>query len=114
MSVQKFSIQDAPLERFVPDQDVFLGDVINQANGDSMSVGWARYSKGARNEYTITYDEALIVTKGRFTVRSAEGDLTANAGEVIYLSKGTAVTYIADEDCDVVYVTYPFWRDAAV
>jgi ethanolamine utilization protein EutQ len=61
----------------------------------------------------ISIDEALIVTKGAFTVRSAEGVKTAQAGEVIFLAAGTKVVYEGAEDgTEVVYVSYPHWMIA--
>jgi ethanolamine utilization protein EutQ len=79
-----------------------------------MSVGFYRNKKkGERNEWVVTYDEALIVTKGALTIRSAEGAKTAKSGEVIFLTKGTEVAYeAAEDDTEVVYVTYPHWMDA--
>ncbi|MGH2949047.1 MAG: nuclear transport factor 2 family protein [Solirubrobacteraceae bacterium] len=93
---------------------IFLGDVVDASNSDAMSVGFARYAPGESNEWVVTYDEALIVTRGAFSVTSADGiKTTANAGEVIVLSKGTKVVYSAeDAGANVVYVTYPHWIDA--
>jgi hypothetical protein len=43
-----------------------------------MSVGFYRNkNRGERNEWVVTSDEALIVTKGALTVRSPDGDQTA-------------------------------------
>jgi ethanolamine utilization protein EutQ len=93
---------------------IFLADVVDPGNGESMSVGFARYAPGESNAWTITYDEALIVTKGSFTVAAEDGrETTAGAGEIIFLRKGTAVVYSAkDEGAELVYVTYPHWSQA--
>jgi ethanolamine utilization protein EutQ (cupin superfamily) len=57
-----------------------------------MSVGFARYGKkGERNEWIVTHDEVLVVTKRAFTVRSAGEAKTAKAGELIFLTKGTEI-----------------------
>lgn len=113
MSVRHFTIKDPPTWYQHTDRQIFLGDVLDSSNSDTMSVGFARYSQGQINEWTVTYDEALIVTKGSFTVRSEDGAKTAKAGEVIFLTKGTKVVYQAEEDnTEVVYVTYPHWFDA--
>jgi ethanolamine utilization protein EutQ len=92
--------------------EMAIGDVVDETNGDSMSVGFARYAKGAENEWTVTYDEALVITKGRFTVDSSHGPRTAGAGEVIFLPRGTRVVYRAEEDAELVYVTHPHWFKA--
>jgi ethanolamine utilization protein EutQ len=91
-----------------------LGDVLDPSNSESMSVGFAHYAPGASNEWVVTYDEALIVTNGAFTVTSADGvETTARAGEVIFLRAGTPVVYSAKEEgAVVVYVTYPHWVEA--
>jgi hypothetical protein len=60
----------------------------------------------------MQYDEALIVTKGAFSVRTPEGEVTARPGEVIFLTAGTELEYRGEADCtEVVYVSYPTgWR----
>jgi ethanolamine utilization protein EutQ (cupin superfamily) len=46
-------------------------------------------------------------------VRSVDSERTAKAGEVIFLTKGSAITYeAAEDDTEVVDVTYPLWMDA--
>lgn len=91
---------------------IFLGDVLDEKNSDTMGVGFARYASGQSNEWVVTYDEALIVTKGRYSVTAEDGAKTiAKVGEIIYLTKGTKVVYSAEEETEVVYVTYPTWMD---
>jgi ethanolamine utilization protein EutQ len=113
MSVRRFTAEDAAWFQY-GDRQIFVGDVLDSSNGDTMSVGFYRNrTKGGRNEWIVTYDEALVVTKGALTVRSGEGATTARAGEVIFLTKGTQVAYEAAEDgTEFVYVTYPHWMDA--
>jgi hypothetical protein len=62
----------------------------------------------------VTYDEAFIVTRGAYTVRSADGiETTARPGQVIFLRKGTSVVYSAKEEgAEVVHVTHPHWMQA--
>ena len=113
MSVRHFTSADADYFQYA-DRAIFVGDVLNAANSDSMSVGFYRNrTKGERNEWIVTYDEALVVTKGALTVHSAEGPTTARPGEVIFLTKGTRIAYEASEDeTEVVYVTFPHWLEA--
>jgi ethanolamine utilization protein EutQ len=113
MSVRHFTAKDAEWYQYL-DRQMFVGDVVNSSNSETMSVGFYRNrTKGDRNELIVTYDEVLIVTRGGLTIRSPEGATTANAGEVIFLTKGTKVAYeAAEDDTEVVYVTYPHWMDA--
>jgi ethanolamine utilization protein EutQ len=113
MSVRHFTRGDAKYYQYA-DRQIFVGDVLDASNSDTMSVGYYRNEKkGERNEWIVTYDEALIVTKGALTVRSADGAKTAKVGEIIFLTKGTKLAYeAAADDTEFVYVTYPHWMDA--
>ncbi|WET78708.1 cupin [Amycolatopsis sp. QT-25] len=112
MSVDHFTSDHASTWFQRLDQQIFLTDVLSHESGASMSVGFARYGKGEKNPWKMTYDEALVITSGTFTVEGPSGSVTAQAGEVIYLRSGTEVTYVADEDTELVYVTYPHWLEA--
>jgi ethanolamine utilization protein EutQ len=113
MSVKRFTIEDVTEWYQRGDRRIFVGDVIDEKNSDTMSVGFCRYQKGESNEWIVTYDEVLIVTKGVFSVSSKGETKTAKAGEVIFLTKGTKVIYQGEEDdTEVVYVSYPHWMEA--
>jgi ethanolamine utilization protein EutQ len=113
MSVRHFTSKDAKFYQYA-DRQIFVGDVLDASNSDSMSAGFYRnLRKGEKNAWIVTYDEVLIVTKGALTIRSADGAKTAAAGDVIFLTKGTELAYeAAEDDTEVVYVTYPHWMDA--
>jgi ethanolamine utilization protein EutQ len=114
MTIRHFTAKNPAQWYQHTDRQIFLGDVLDPSNSDAMSVGFARYGKkGERNEWIVTYDEVLVVTKGAFTVRSAGDAKTAKAGELIFLTKGTEVVYeAAEDDTEVVYVSYPHWMEA--
>ena len=95
------------------DQQLRLADAVDGSSGAAMTVGFARYAAGESNEWVMSYDEALVVTRA-FPVDSGGGSTVAEAGEVIYLSPGTPVVYRAIEDSEVVYVSYPHWYEATV
>jgi len=96
------------------DQQLRLADAVDGSAGAAMTVGFARYAAGESNEWIMSYDEALVVTRGSFAVDSADESTVAGPGEVIYLSPDTPVVYRAIEDSEVVYVSYPHWYDATV
>jgi ethanolamine utilization protein EutQ len=114
LGISKFTPEDVETWYRSEGRQIYLSDVVDPTNSDSMSVGFARYAPGESNEWIVTYDEALIVTKGAYTVTSADGvETTARAGEVIFLRAGTPVVYAAKEEgAEVVYVTYPHWMRA--
>ena len=113
MSVQHLTIDDTTTWFQAGERNVFIGDVLDLATSAALRVRFSRYGRGAAHEWMVTADEALIVTKGVLTVRSAGGDRTASAGEVVSLTKGTRVVFQGEEDgTEVVFVTYLSWFDA--
>src|SRR5690606_23861346 len=99
MTVQLLT-NEMPKEWYQPgDRPIYLADVLDDTSSSPMSVGFAKYAAGASNDWTLTYAEVLVVTTGR-------------AGEAIFLPKGTALTYRAEEASEVVYVSYPHWAAA--
>jgi len=113
MSVQHLTIDDTTTWFQAGDRNVFIGDVLDVATSATLRVRFSRYGRGASHEWMVTADEALIVTKGALTVRSAAGLQTAATGDVISLAKGTRVVFQGDEDpTEVVFVTYLTWYDA--
>ena len=112
MSIRHFTFDDPTTWYQHTDRQIFLADVLDSSNSDAMSVWFARYGAGESNEWTVTYDELIVVIKGRFTVSGDDGSKTAAPGEVIFLTKGTRVVYHADEATLLVGATYPHWQDA--
>jgi ethanolamine utilization protein EutQ len=113
MSVRHFTSDDADFYQYA-DREILVGNVLDSSNNDTMSAGYYRNRvKGEKNEWVVTYDEVLVVTKGALTVRFADGAKTAKAGEIIVLTKGTKIAYeAAEDDTEAVYVTYPHWMEA--
>lgn len=113
MSVTHLTAKDAQYYQY-QDKEVFLGDVLNNTNSDTMSAGYyINLKKGENNEWIVTYDEVLVVTRGALTIRFDGGSKTAQQGEIIFLTKGTKVAYEAGEDnTQAVYVSYPHWLKA--
>lgn len=112
MSITHFTIDGPSTWYQHTDRQIFLADVLDSSNSSTMSVWFGRYGAGESNEWILTYDEVIVVLKGRFTVHGQDGSKTAEPGEVIFLTKGTKVIYKAEEACQLVGATYPHWQDA--
>ena len=92
-----------------------LADVVNEDDAPAMklgAVGFLRAPAGARSEFDFVYDEVLIVTRGRCTIRSAGRELVAEPGEAVYLPAEVAGSFAADTDLELVYVASPPYGEA--
>ena len=114
MQVQKFSIEDAILERSPGQhQDVFVGNLVDQRQGGAITVGYGRWGPGQSIEETMNVDDVMIVLTGQLTVFSAGRELSAGSGEIVYMPKGEKVRIRANgEGAVTAYVTYPHWKEA--
>ncbi len=76
----------------------------------ALGAGFGRMTN-ARFPWTIKYDEVLLVIEGRLTVHTAEGELTAGPKDTIFLPRGTALEYEA-ENALIFYAIHPAdWAD---
>jgi ethanolamine utilization protein EutQ (cupin superfamily) len=110
IAVRKLTAEGAESWSKVGDGEIFVSDIVDQANEPEakMTVGFARVGAGEELEISFPYDEVLIVTKGAYTVRTEEGEeITARPGEVIYLPAGSANSSYAEEVSEMVYVASP-------
>lgn len=112
-AIQLFASDDVATWVKARGREIYLGDVLDPTNSDTMGAGFARYAPGESNHWVVTYDEVLVVTRGAFSVTSADGQkTTATEGQVIFLPRNTSLVYSAEESgAEVVYVSYPHWTN---
>ncbi len=111
--VRLFTPDDVPGWMKAQGREIYLGDVVDGSDKDTMGVGFARYAPGESNHWVVTYDEVLVVTGGAFSVTPAGGQKrTAREGEILFLAKDTDLVYAAeDSGAELVYVMDPDWTD---
>jgi ethanolamine utilization protein EutQ (cupin superfamily) len=104
-----------PIERFAIDEardwmewsGIALADVANEDDVPEMklgAVGFLRAPRGVRSQFEFAYDEVLVVTSGRCTVRGDGVAVSVSRGEAVYLPAGTPGAFEADEELELVYV----------
>ncbi|ANY07758.1 hypothetical protein [Pseudonocardia sp. HH130630-07] len=109
MSFVKYTAEDASWMRFA-DRRIFLGDVVDASNSTSMGVGLAHFGAGESMPWTPSYDEAVVVLDGEFTVERGAERVTAGPGEIIWLRPGPEVVYRAGpEPVTLAFATHPVW-----
>ena len=91
--------------RFEHGEMAQLAEVSGTSLGSELGVGFARMTN-ARIDWTIRYDEVLIVLSGALKVHTATGTLSAGPRDSIWLPKGTKLTYEA-KDALVAYAIHP-------
>jgi len=86
--------------------DVRLRDVITAADGAPVAVGVMSLREGSF-PWDLTYDEVQFVLEGELHLGTDRGTVVGLPGDVLYVPKGTRVTFGTPDWTRFLYVTYP-------
>ncbi|MEJ5312974.1 MULTISPECIES: cupin domain-containing protein [Anaerolinea] len=95
-----------PFEIHRPEMDVRLEDVITAQHGSPMAAGFMSLHKGSF-PWTLTYDEIEFVIEGELHIVTSQGTIVGKPGDVIYIPKGTQISFSTPQWAKFLYVTYP-------
>lgn len=88
------------------DANVRLKDVITSADRASMAAGYMSLERG-EFPWTLSYDEIDIVLEGELVITRGRESVRGSAGDVIFIPKGSGITFGTPNKVRFVYVTYP-------
>jgi ethanolamine utilization protein EutQ len=86
--------------------DVRLRDVITAADGAPVAVGVMSLREGSF-PWELTYDEVQVVLEGELHLGTDQGTVVGLPGDVLYVPKGTRLTFGTPDWARFLYVTYP-------
>lgn len=114
MEVRKFAVADASFERSPGQEaDIFAANLVDQRHGGPITIGYGKYGANQILQETIAVHDVMVILEGQLTVTTESGQITAGAGEIVYMPKGESVTIRSHEQGAVTaYVTYPHWQEA--
>jgi ethanolamine utilization protein EutQ len=109
--VRGSSVQLAHFTAAGADKNVALLDVIGAEQKAPMTAGFMSWRKEDSFAWSLDYDEIDLVLEGvlHIVIPSGTGDRTveAVAGDVLYVPKGSRITFATPSRVRVFYVTYP-------
>ena len=86
--------------------NVRLKDVVTSADGSSMATGYMALEKG-EFPWTLSYDEIDIVLEGELVITRGTEVVRGGVGDVIFIPKGSSITFGTPAKVSFVYVTFP-------
>ena len=89
-----------------PGQQVRTGDVVTSDDGSPMAAGYMTLTEGSF-PWEFSYDEIQIVLEGELHIGTPEGTRIATPGDIMYVPKGSRITFGTPSWTKFVYVTFP-------
>jgi len=111
--VRMGSVQVEPfLEgKTTPGTNVWLKDVVVTQDRSPMGAGYMSLDKGEM-QWTLTYDEIDIVLEGELVITRGREQVRGKTGDVIYIPKGSQITFGTPNWTRFVYVVFPVnWNE---
>ena len=101
---QKSALQFQPYAGQAP-ENAAICRLIGPADSQTMGAGLAHFD-GCSIEWTVLYDELIVVLEGHFRLRLGERVIEAAPGDVIWVPERTPLAYEGEKAC-VFYALYP-------
>ena len=94
-----------------PGTNVWLKDVVVTEDRSPMGAGYMSLDKGEM-QWTLTYDEIDIVLEGELVITRGHEQVRGKTGDVIYIPKGSSITFGTPSWTRFVYVVFPVnWNE---
>ena len=94
-----------------PGTNVWLKDVVVTQDRSPMGTGYMSLDKGEM-QWTLTYDEIDIVLEGELVITRGSEQVRGKTGDVIYIPKGSSITFGTPNWTRFVYVVFPVnWNE---
>lgn len=89
-----------------PGTNVRLKDVVTADDKSPMATGYMTLDKG-EFPWTLTYDEVDVVLEGELVITRGKDQARGLAGDVIFIPKGSSITFGTPSRTRFVYVAFP-------
>ena len=94
-----------------PGTNVWLKDVVVTQDRSPMGAGYMSLDRGEM-QWTLTYDEIDIVLEGELVITRGHEQVRGKTGDVIYIPKGSSITFGTPSWTRFVYVVFPVnWNE---
>jgi len=94
-----------------PGTNIWLKDVVVTQDRSPMGAGYMSLDEGEM-QWTLTYDEIDIVLEGELVITRGHEQVRGKTGDVIYIPKGSSITFGTPNWTRFVYVVFPVnWNE---
>ena len=106
LSIKLPRIRPEPFDTGKPGDKVLLTDLLSLEESPRLGLGVMEMDKSSF-DWTLNYDEVDYVIEGRLEVLIDGRTVAADKGEIIFIPKGSSITFSAPDFARFIYVVYP-------
>ena len=88
-----------------------LSQAIASPVSKQMTAGYLRLSPGYKRELASPVDEIDLFIEGSLTLTCEGKMVTARRGDILFIERGSHISFTTPEGCLVFYVTYPLLQE---
>ena len=109
MSIKTATVECGPFPFDIgaANKDVSLLDVVTLEESPNLGVGVMELKNGTEFPWTLNYDEVEYIIDGTIVLKSEAGDVTAHAGDMTFIPKGTSIHFSTPDHVRFIYISYP-------
>lgn len=106
MSIKTSTVKPEPFDTGNPGDRVFLKDVVSNKESRNMGAGVMEIRQ-TTFDWFLDYDEFDFVIEGTLSIIIDGRKVTGNAGDILYIPKGSHISFSAEDFARFAYFTYP-------
>jgi ethanolamine utilization protein EutQ len=106
ISIKLPRIKPEPFDTGKPGDKVLLKDLVSLKESPRLGCGLMEMDHSAF-DWTLNYDEVDYIIEGRLEVLINGRKVAADKGEIIFIPKGSSITFSAPDFARFIYVVYP-------
>jgi len=106
ISIKLPRIRPEPFNTGKPGDKVFLSDLVSLEESPRLGFGVMEMDHSSF-DWTLNYDEVDYVIDGRLEIIKDGRTIAADKGEIVFIPKGSSITFSAPEFTRFMYVVYP-------
>lgn len=108
ISVKGSSVKCERFDSGNPDDEVYLKDVLTLKESPRLGCGFMEVLGNKPFKWTLEYDEVDYIIDGVLEIKTDDGVIRGESGDIIFIPKGSSIYFTTPDDkVRFVYITYP-------
>lgn len=106
LCVKGSTVKPEPFDTGKPGTKVFLSDIMTLTESPRLMAGLMEMDHTSF-EWTLEYDEVDYIIEGVLEIRIGEATVRGEQGDIIFIPKGSSISFVSPGKSRFLYVTYP-------